>query len=88
MCDERDNNLIDIQFGVDRLHNHIMRYHRMTVDTYRDICNSLDWAERVVTRRFQHVMMNVHKEDYDNQLWKAKGRSMTARTGNTGGRNV
>ena len=84
MCDERDNNLIDVHFGIEQLRKHIIRYHRTTVNIYRDICNGLEWAERAVTRRFKHIMMNVHREDYDNQLWRAKGRSMAARTGSTG----
>ena len=86
MCDERDNNLIDVHFGVEQIHRHIIKYHRTTVNIYRDICNGLEWAEKAVTRRFQHIMMNVHREDYDNQLWRAKGRSNAAKAGNTGTR--
>ena len=83
MCDERDNNLIDVHFGIEQLSKHIIRYHRTTFNIYRDIYNGLEWADGAVTRRFKHIMMNVHREDYDNQLWRAKGRSMAARTGST-----
>ena len=88
VCDRWGDNLIDILFGVDQLHHHIVKYHRMKVSIYREICNSLDWADDVVTRRFQYVMMNMHEEEYDNQLWRAKGKSMAARNGNTGAGNI
>jgi hypothetical protein len=80
-CDEKTNNLIDIQFGRSQLHNHIRRFHRMTIPMYRDFCNSLEWTERVVTKRFQHILMNIHREDYDGQLVKTRRESIKARTG-------
>ena len=74
MCGEHDNNLVDIHYGQDQLKNHISKIHRTTLNIYRDICNNnIGWVERQVTRRFQNIIRNVHRQDYDNQLRKIRG---------------
>ena len=79
LCDVEDNNLVDIHYGQDQLRDHISRGHRTTIDIYQDICNNnIGWVERRVTRRFQNIIKNVHRPDYDNQLRKIRGGSRTA----------
>ena len=74
MCGEHDNNLVDIHYGQDQLKNHINKSHRTTLSIYRDICNNnIGWVERQVTGRFQNIIRNVHRQDYDNQLRKIRG---------------
>ena len=74
MCGEHDNNLVDIHYGQDQLRNHINKSHRTTLNIYRDICNNnIGWVERQVTGRFQNIIRNVHRQDYDNQLRKIRG---------------
>ena len=79
LCDVEDNNLMDIHYGQDQLRDHISRGHKTTIDIYQDICNNnIGWVERRVTRRFQNIIKNVHRPDYDNQLRKIRGGSRMA----------
>ena len=79
-CDDTMSSLTDIQFGKHQRNMHITRYHRMTVEIYDEICgNKATWCEKQIIRRFKQILMNVHKEDYDNRLAEIRRKSLMER---------
>ena len=82
ICDDKTSSLANIHFGRRQRNNHITKYHRMTVEIFEEICgNRVDWCNRKMVERFKQILMNVHRDDYDDQLTKIRRRSIMERTG-------
>ena len=70
ICDRWSDDLGDIQFGHDEMKEHIIKYHRTTVEIYQEMYDKCTWKNEVILRRFQNILMNKHDEEYDYQLWR------------------
>ena len=88
ICDDKSGSLTDIHFGRQQRNKHITEYHRMAVGTFEETCNNLDWFDRKVTERFKQILMNIHRDDYDDQLSKMRRRSIMERTGRATARRI
>jgi hypothetical protein len=81
ICDDKFSSLTDIHFGRHQLYKHVTGHHRVEVRMYEETCNSLDWFDEKVTERFKQILMNIHRDDYDDQLSKIRRSSIMERTG-------
>jgi hypothetical protein len=84
ICDDKTSSLVDIQFGRHQRNIHIKRYHRMTVKIYDEICGTRTlWCEQQVVQRFKQILMNVHKDDYEDRLTEIRRKSLLERKART-----
>ena len=80
-CGNSDkSNLSDMHYGKYQRDAHVAMHHRVEVRTYKEICGTrAELCEKWVTDRFRHILLNLHKDEYDDQLAEIKRTSIRER---------
>ena len=69
-CDRWGDDLIDILYGYDELRNHVEKHHRTTLKIYKKFTGKVVWADEMVLRRFQQILMDAHDDKYEYNPWR------------------